>query len=193
MTLHLVHAGAVAPQAWKNRGGTTRELLAWPSSTDWVMRISVARIDHDGPFSLYPDVQRWFAVIDGAGIALGFVDGVRRLKPGDSPLCFDGASTVIGRLLDGPTHDLNLMLRRGQGAMRPVWPAIAWDESFEVRALYAAVGGRWSAGGERYDVPAQTLLWGRAASATPWRYQPDDARAAPIGWWLGYTPEGMLK
>jgi uncharacterized protein len=193
MTLHLVHTAAVAPQAWKNRGGATRELLAWPSATDWVMRISVARIDNDGPFSLYPDVQRWFAVIEGAGVALGFVGGVKRLKRGDPPLCFDGASTVICRLLGGPTNDLNLMLRRGQGAMRAVWPGIAWDESFEVRALYAAAAGRWSAGSERRDVPAHTLLWSSAAVSAPWRYQPDDAHAVPIGWWLGYTPEGMLK
>ena len=193
MTLHLVHAENVPPQAWKNRGGSTRELLAWPSVADWVMRISVARIDADGPFSVYPEVQRWFAVIDGAGVALSFVDGVRRLKPGDPPLCFDGASTVICRLLGGATNDLNLMLRRGQGAMRPVWPGIAWDEAFEVRALYATVAGRWSADGERREVPAHALLWSSSTLTAPWRYQPDDARAAPLGYWLGYTPEGMLR
>jgi uncharacterized protein len=96
-------------------------------------------------------------------------------------------------LLGGPTNDLNLMLRRGQGAMRPVWPGIAWDESFEVRALYTAVAGRWSANGEHCDVPTHALLWSGASAAAPWRFQPHDARAAAAGWWLGYTPEGMLR
>jgi len=193
MSVHIVPLEGIAPQPWKNRAGSTRELLAWPSTPDWVMRISVARIDADGPFSVYPDVQRWFTVIDGAGVSLSFVDGVRRLVPGDAPLCFDGASTVICRLLGGPTHDLNLMLRRGQGAMRPIWPGIAWDEAFEVRALYTAVAGRWSADDERRDVAAHTLLWTGAASTAHWRFAPEDARATSAGWWLGYTPEGMLR
>ncbi|MDP3170391.1 MAG: HutD family protein, partial [Polaromonas sp.] len=41
----------VAPTPWRNGGGVTRELIAWPTPQDWDWRISVAEIEKDGPFS----------------------------------------------------------------------------------------------------------------------------------------------
>jgi environmental stress-induced protein Ves len=35
-----------------------------------VLRISVAEITRDGPFSAFAGVQRWFAVLEGAGVML---------------------------------------------------------------------------------------------------------------------------
>jgi hypothetical protein len=32
MSWHTVHLADVPPSPWKNGGGTTRELLAWPSA-----------------------------------------------------------------------------------------------------------------------------------------------------------------
>ena len=29
---------------WRNGGGVTRELLAWPDSKDWALRVSVADV-----------------------------------------------------------------------------------------------------------------------------------------------------
>ena len=51
---------------WRNGGGRTRELLAWPDAADWKVRVSVADVESDGPFSAFPGVQRWFAVLEGA-------------------------------------------------------------------------------------------------------------------------------
>ena len=90
----LVRADSVAPQAWRNGGGQTRELLAWPAGGDWKLRISRADIDADGPFSAFPQVQRWFTVLRGAGVVLKFADFERTLKIGDAPLHFDGAAAV---------------------------------------------------------------------------------------------------
>jgi environmental stress-induced protein Ves len=59
-TMALGHA---SEQTWRNGGGSTRELLAWPEATDWQARISVAEITRDGPFSAFAGVQRWFAVL----------------------------------------------------------------------------------------------------------------------------------
>ena len=70
MSWHTVALADVAPSAWKNGGGTTRELLAWPSPADWVFRLSVAEVQADGPFSSFAGVQRWFAVLSGAGVRL---------------------------------------------------------------------------------------------------------------------------
>jgi len=41
------------PSPWKNGGGTTRELLAWPDPQDWTLRLSVAQVEADGPFSRF--------------------------------------------------------------------------------------------------------------------------------------------
>ncbi len=109
-TVHLADRPIVA---WRNGGGSTRELLAWPAAADWQLRVSVAEIAADGPFSPYPGVDRWFAVLDGVGVVLALPQGERVLRPGDAPIAFAGEAAPACRLIDGPTRDLNLMLRRG--------------------------------------------------------------------------------
>jgi len=194
----------VAPQAWRNGGGRTRELLAWPSAANWSLRVSVAEIDRDGPFSAYPGVRRWFAVVDGKGVALSFEGAERTCRPGDDPLSFDGADAPCCRLLAGPTRDLNLMARHGRATLHPVRGGETWDPAFALRGLYAAVAGRWHAGVDAHAVEAGTLLWvdetgadhldeHAAAHSAAWRFVPTGdaagAGSAVAAWWLGYTPE----
>ena len=156
--VRTVRLATIAPQAWRNGGGRTRELLAWPSADAWSLRISVAEIERDGPFSAYPGVRRWFAVVDGAGVALSFQAGERMCRRGDAPLSFDGGDAPGCRLLDGPTRDLNLMARRGCAALHPVRRGEAWKDSCMLRGLYAAVAGEWQAGADAQAVDAGTLL-----------------------------------
>ena len=101
------------PTLWKNGGGTTRELLAWPTSQDWTLRLSVAQVDADGPFSRFDGITRWFAVLAGAGVRLHMPDAgqTHSLDAFSSPLLFDGALAVDCQLIDGPTQDFNLMAR----------------------------------------------------------------------------------
>ena len=66
MSLHTRRCAQVEPQRWRNGAGFTRELLAWPSAGDWQLRISVADIDADAGFSVFPGVERWFSVVEGA-------------------------------------------------------------------------------------------------------------------------------
>ena len=47
MSWNLVQLADVAPQPWKNGGGTTRELLAWPDAASWRVRLSVAEVAAD--------------------------------------------------------------------------------------------------------------------------------------------------
>ena len=70
----LVRLADAAPVPWRNGGGTTRELAAFPGATRWQWRISVADVVQAGPFSKFPGVSRWFAVLDGAGVRLR-IDG----------------------------------------------------------------------------------------------------------------------
>ena len=115
MSWHAVALADVAPSAWKNGGGVTRELLAWPGPADWVFRLSVAEVQADGPFSRFEGVQRWFAVLSGAGVRLRLGSaapfGVQALTPASAPFCFDGALPVDCTLMGGATQDFNLMLR----------------------------------------------------------------------------------
>ena len=106
-------AANAAPQPWRNGGGVTRELLCLPAGAgdDWTLRISVADIEADGPFSPFPGVTRWFAAVSGAGVRLGFRDAAIDVRPGDAPLSFDGADAPGCTLLDGATRDLNVMVR----------------------------------------------------------------------------------
>jgi len=185
MTPRLVSLADVPPTPWKNGGGITRELLAAPCGDAWTVRVSVAEIEADGPFSSFPGVERWFAVLGGGGVALT-IDGVeRRCRAGDLPLAFAGDARVESRLLDGPSRDLNLMLRGECGAMVAALAGGAWTPRARRCGLYALVAGRCRAGAAETAVPAATLAWFDDAPATL-AFQPD-ATSATLrvpGFWL---------
>ena len=187
MTMILVCADDVPPQPWRNGGGHTRELLAWPSADDWALRISLANIDADGPFSRFDGAQRWFTVIDGAGVALTFADAERRLGPRDAPLCFDGALAPMCRLLDGPTRDLNLMTRTGAGLMQAVRAGEAWAHAGPQRGVFCAAPGRWRCSdGRQQLLAARSLLWLSDATAQAFSFVDSSGPA----WWLAFDPQG---
>lgn len=152
----------------------------------------MADIESDGPFSAFPGVERWFAVLDGAGVALDFAGSERRACVGDTPLRFDGGAAPGCRRLDGPTRDLNLMQRGGRATMRPAEPGRAWDEGYAIRALFTAVPGRWAGGGKVRALGGRVLLWDDAATPGAWAFVPDAREASPAGWWLGFTPGSVL-
>lgn len=185
MNRHRVLLADVAAQPWRNGGGVTRELLAWPRAADWELRVSVATIEHDGPFSPFQDVDRWFAVIEGAGVELAWASGARALRPGDPPLHFAGEAAPGCRLLQGPTHDLNFMHRRGAGAARMLSApdGSRLDGSAGWRALYAADAALVDLGEQTEALAAGTLLWAsRSDLAPPGR--PWQLLSAGRAWWL---------
>jgi hypothetical protein len=96
--------------AWKNGGGVTQELLAWPSAEDWCVRLSIATIDKDGAFSALPGVLRWFTVIEGSGINLTFETQKKTVRRGDGPLQFDGHQPCDAALLEGKVTAFNVMM-----------------------------------------------------------------------------------
>jgi environmental stress-induced protein Ves len=120
MNWHEIRLDDVSATPWRNGGGTTRELLAWPRKDDWHVRASVAQIARAGPFSAYPGVTRWFSVLSGQGVNLRIAGKERRIAKGDDPLRFDGAEAVDCELAGGPTEDFNLMLRGREGSLRRI-------------------------------------------------------------------------
>jgi uncharacterized protein len=192
MTLHTVRCDQVEPQAWRNGGGRTRELLAWPSQDRWQLRISVADIDRDGPFSAYPGVERWFAVVEGAGVRLQLPGGARLLDPDDAPLQFRGEDAPGCDLLDGPTRDLNLMAQRrhGHATMQRAEPGVDFHSRAALRALFCADAVTLKIDGSDARVLAPfTLLWCDGGAHGLWRLHSDTQR--PRAWWMGFQSTGV--
>jgi len=184
--MHFVQLANVPPQPWRNGGGTTRELLAWPSAQAWALRVSVAHIGRDGPFSAYPGVDRWFAVLEGAGVELAWEGHVAHVTRESAPLRFDGAEGPACRLLHGPTEDLNLMLQGAAGALEVASPGVPWSKLARWRGVLVMTACTLHTGSQ-HELGAGTLAWTDAADPNPW--QLDAATGAPLrAWWLHAQP-----
>jgi uncharacterized protein len=196
MTMRMIHANDIAPQPWQNGGGTTRELLTWPNAHNWLVRISRAEITKNGLFSSFPDVERWFAVLEGEGVMLKFADSNYLLQQGVAPFCFAGDTAPFCELLDGPTEDLNLMIRHGTGFMvavenqvRPMFPHLPCG-------LYTLTDGicevMMQGHKSHVSLAAHTLLWIDDADTNEWRFSATDPSSKVRAWWLGYEPVGSI-
>jgi environmental stress-induced protein Ves len=187
MTLHLIDVTATQAQPWRNGGGQTRELLVWPATGPWQLRISRADIDRDGAFSAFAGVTRWFSVLEGAGVTLQLGAKNHVLRPGDAALCFEGEQAPDCHLLDGPTQDLNLMTLGGDAVMALADVTRPWQSAHRMRGLYTTAAGRWSDGTRQQPLPSHHLLWDDAAEPDRWTFEPDTG-ASGTAWWLGCTP-----
>ncbi len=165
MTWKLIPLSAVRPIPWRNGGGITRELIAWPDAKNWIWRISVADVASDGAFSHFEGVQRWLSILAGAGVRLSIgseeLEGVE-LGVGSEPFAFDGSIPVYCNLLQGAVQDLNLMLRQGHighmqrvcGLMRSV------IKGARIVAIYSVnTTAVLTLNGARFELPKSALAW----------------------------------
>lgn len=108
----VVPANEYRRERWKNGAGWTREIGRTPDQDDWDWRLSIAEIEQDSLFSIFPGVQRELVLLSGNGLRLRFDDGeIHVLQPPHERIRFSGERGVVGELVDGPTHDFNLMWR----------------------------------------------------------------------------------
>lgn len=142
----VIAANEYRRERWKNGTGWTREILRMPDQADWNWRLSIAEIERDGPFSVFPDIDRELVLIHGNGLRVRFSDGeVRELQPPHGRIRFAGEREVASELLDGPTHDFNLMWRRDAVAAellhRPlVGPMLFFTEPGVAWAIHLLAG-----------------------------------------------------
>lgn len=109
----VIPANEYRRERWRNGAGWTREIAARPGAGEWQWRMSIAEIEQDAPFSLFPGIDRELVLLAGNGLRLRFEDGeLRDLHPPHERLRFAGERVVSGELMDGPTQDFNLMWRR---------------------------------------------------------------------------------
>lgn len=168
MNWHLVSLESVAPQRWRNGGGFTRELLAWPAAADWRIRMSVADVEAAGPFSRFEGVERWFAVLEGAGVELRVDGKTHRIDRASGPFRFDGGADVDCALVAGATRDFNLMAAPGTATMTKVRGSLAVRTSAPaLLAVYAhSAPALLLFDGRELQVPAMHLAWSEAGPVT---------------------------
>ncbi len=122
----FVRAAALKATPWKNGGGVTREIAAYPvgaSLDTFVWRLSVADVERPGPFSRFAGIDRTLVLLAGAGMRLIEAGGATHaLMEPLSIARFDGDAPLEAQLVDGATRDFNLMVRRDRArAELSVW------------------------------------------------------------------------
>ena len=133
-------------QPWKNGLGRTRQIAVHPAGAgadDFVWRVSIAEVDSAAPFSSFPGIDRKIVLLDGAGFTMTVDDGhTHALTTPFVPFAFPGEAKVAVTLVDGPTRDFNLMVRRtrAQGELQ-VWRTVG-SHSLDpaVALVYCAQG-----------------------------------------------------
>ena len=114
--MKVLRAGDHKRMPWKNGRGETVEIAVFPANAtvdtfDW--RISLATVAEDGPFSIFPGIDRTLSVIEGGGLEVA-VDGCKPtvLDPSSRPYRFPADVATKARLTDGTIVDFNVMSRR---------------------------------------------------------------------------------
>lgn len=150
--LTLLRGADLVASPWKNGGGVTREIAVaeLPGVPgDFAWRVSVADVAQAGPFSRFEGVARTLVLLEGAGMVLD-----ETAPEGGSPVRthtlaraldvarFDGETPIDARLVDGPTRDFNLMVRRDAArAAFEVWREnVARRIEADTVLLYCAQG-----------------------------------------------------
>ncbi|MDE2412196.1 MAG: HutD family protein [Sphingomonadales bacterium] len=113
---NLLPASARVATPWKNGGGRTWEIAAYPPGSgldDFGWRISTAEVEAAGPFSTFPQIDRILTVLEGRLELRRDDDGESILLEVGQSHAFPGDVAIVGRPIVGPVRDLNVMVRRG--------------------------------------------------------------------------------
>lgn len=142
---------------WRNGLGWTREIHAASmrggDAGAWDWRLSIAEIEADGPYSLFPGVEREQVLLSGEGLGLDFDGGGRRLlQPPHGRQRFGGSEALHARLQAGRVEVFNLMWRPERVAAslwhRPlVGSMLLFAEPGSTWALHLMAGRATVAGG----------------------------------------------
>lgn len=115
--MQVIRFADLAATPWKNGGGITRQLLIQPPAANldnFTLRISIADVDSDGPFSDFTGIDRTLGLLSGDGLTL-LEHGrpLTTLQPGGELYVFDGGRAISSQRLAGKVQDFNVMTRRG--------------------------------------------------------------------------------
>lgn len=113
MHSHVIPASEYRRERWRNGLGWTRQIFRSGEEQSWNWRVSIAEIDADAAFSVFPGIDRELVLLSGKVLRLHFADGdVAVLTPLHAGLRFNGERAVRGELTSGAVKVVNLMWRR---------------------------------------------------------------------------------
>lgn len=121
-----LRAAGYREMQWRNGGGSTTEIAIEPAGAGlqegppFLWRLSMARVQQDGPFSRFAGYDRTLVLLEGRGVRLDFgaAAAAVALAAPLSAVAFAGEWATDCQLLDGPVRDFNLMVDRRRGAGR---------------------------------------------------------------------------
>lgn len=117
VTVRHLTASDYRVMPWKNGRGSTAEIAREPADAEFDWRVSMARVEEDGEFSIFPGCDRVILVLDGGGMVLRHREpGTEVLLGSLEPWTFSGDWSTSGALRSGPIHDFNVITRRGRAA-----------------------------------------------------------------------------
>ncbi|MEO5596233.1 MAG: HutD family protein [Lysobacteraceae bacterium] len=176
MLPRLIPANTYRRERWRNGLGWTREIARFESADsgssatvddaapDFDWRLSIAEIERDCDFSRFPGCDRHLVLLTGNGVRLRLDDDEQiDVLPAHGRIAFAGERAVHCVLIDGPTHDFNVMVRRDRMAAqvlhRPLVgsmvffrePGVSW-------AIHLLAGGARSKDQDLVLAPGDTLL-----------------------------------
>ena len=139
------HLASLPVSLWKNGGGSTRTLAVEPAKADldhFLWRISLAEVSAAGSFSRFSGVDRTILLWSGAGLVLRAPEWSHTLDQRFIAFDFQGEEDLKCGLVDGPTIDLNVMVRRGvtKATVQVVHDVVTISEPAEVMFLICAEG-----------------------------------------------------
>ena len=156
MIRHLTLADYRA-MPWANGRGTTLELARLDGPGGMIWRLSIASVVENGPFSLFPGVDRILTVIDGpgfrlvgSGMAMAAAPGVPGAFPGDMALAAWGVTA--------PSMDFNLMAARDRCRASVTFLGMAPDNAVAQTAILALDAGSVSLDGQARILSRHDLL-----------------------------------
>lgn len=137
MTLRHLTPAYYRIQPWKNGRGTTTELWRMERGGQLLVRLSRAAVVEDGPFSLFPGIERNLTVLSGPGFRLTGAGIDLRCAP-LVPVAFPGDVDVTATETNGQrSDDFNVMTARSLPKPQVI---VAQNESLQAGgtlALYA--------------------------------------------------------
>jgi environmental stress-induced protein Ves len=142
----LLRGADLVESCWKNGGGVTREIARYPADSDgdgFLWRVSVAEVEKSGPFSRFSFIDRTMVLLSGQGMRLEERGGLTHTlsRPFDVAR-FDGEIEIEASLIDGPTKDFNVMLKRGcQEGSIDVWRGNGEHRLYATDVLLYCVSG----------------------------------------------------
>ena len=137
------------PRPWQNGGGSTREIVCWPTGAgldDFDWRVSIASVAASGPFSVFAGVDRTIMLLAGDGLRLQAPGLDHLLDTLHAPFAFSGDAALHCTLLGGESTDLNAMSRRtrGRAGLRVVSEAMLLTRA--EHGVLMSVNGQWRVG-----------------------------------------------